>query len=139
MKIKQRIVFLFSSLFLFLFSSCTSSNGQKTGIAKVLTQERLLDFFKNMEWLEWVVYFMLIITVGVIIKQIGLQHVKKLNERTKTLISFFIAFMGVTGFVWVLIKGNVLPTYLVLFAGEILVLGSCVALLVDAFKEKKKK
>ena len=90
-----------------------------TNLRDLMSSANMVDFFNHMEWLNWVIYVALVLVLTSILSPI---FARVMNERSARLTSLLVSFMGITGFVWVLLSNDMLPTYLVLFAGELLVL-----------------
>jgi hypothetical protein len=131
-KFLRKLILLLTS-FLFSFQGIFGAKG----LSDLLTRENFLKFVgNNLGWMDWVVYFILLITVTIILKDIGLRNLHALNSRARTFIALVISFISVTGLMWTLVENKIFPHYFVLFAGELLVLAVCVGIIVWAFKFK---
>jgi hypothetical protein len=128
----------FSLLSFFLVSLFFSIQGVwASKLSDLVTRENFLKFVGNeLGWMDWVVYFILLIVVTVILKDIGLRNLHALNPRARTFIALVISFMSVTGLMWTLVEQKIFPHYFVLFAGELIVLAVAVGILVWSFKFK---
>lgn len=71
-------------------------------------------------WMDWFVYLFLLVGATIFVRNVLPENIK--GKRARTSIAFFVSFMGITGFMWVLVSNGLFPHYFVLFAGEILVL-----------------
>jgi phosphoglycerol transferase MdoB-like AlkP superfamily enzyme len=76
------------------------------------------EFLTIITWLDWVIYFVLILIMTLIFRTMipGVEH-----KGTRNLIAGFISFMGTTGLMWVLVNQNFFPTQIMLWVIEIIV------------------
>lgn len=128
-KSKFGIFLLFSILFLSMVNGVFAA---KT-LTELLSTDNLVGLFKNMEWMNWAIYIALIFLVGNILTQVlGGSKGAKMG-------SYLVSFMGITGFMWVLINNDVMPIHLMLWVAEIFVLIFVGALIKVSFAISKGK
>lgn len=131
---------LFTSVFGVFASNIDISlcKGYDGSLVKLMSDNNLRCVFQSLGWFNWVLYISFIIVLTVLIKEIGLKKLQ-ISNRAKSMIAFLIAFMGITGLMYVMIQNNRLPQYLALFISEILVLAIAALIIKSGFNKDGEK
>lgn len=137
-KSKFGLFILFSLLFFSLIgsvfgadNSCPKYDG-KDIFGYMNQSDSITCLFQKMNWLNWAIYIALIFLVGNILSNLfG-------NSKGSKFGAYLLAFMSITGFMWVLLKNNILPNYLIFWAGELLVITFVIILIKIGFKLSSK-
>lgn len=106
-------------------------------VSNFFSESNLRCIFNNLQWLDWAIYFALLIGLTLFIKNLALKQLE-INNRAKTTIAMIVSFIGVTGLVWTMVEGGFLPRLIVLTGGWLIVVGIGALLVLHSFAKEKK-
>lgn len=126
--VRQKKVSYSLSLFFLLFNSFLVFAEDKTQtLSQLLSTNNMKLFFENLEPLNWILYFAVILLFAFILRDVVLEKVN-MPSRLKFFLSLLVSFCGVTGVFWVLLIEKVMPVYFVFLGGEFLVLALAIGI-----------